>query len=162
MFRVRIYSIILHHTKHKSKYFPSDRLPNFLNAFCTKTLLLQRKASSLYSYPSDYTGNGKTREEAVPGVIASPVISPDKLAPLAASTHNCYYVRLKKNSFGAPTTGRAANPFVCVDSTCGQTFRWFRNHCPCHYCPPRNDYFAMESSPIPKFAGMGAALRKNI
>ena len=49
----------------------------------------------LYSYPFDYTGNGKTRGEAMIGVIASPNINPGKLALLATSTHNCYYVILK-------------------------------------------------------------------
>ena len=46
----------------------------------------------LYSYPFNYTGNGKTRGEAMIGVIASPNINPGKLALLATSTHNCYYV----------------------------------------------------------------------
>jgi hypothetical protein len=52
----------------------------------------------LHSYPSDYTGIGKTRGEAMIGVIASPNIIPGKLAHLATSTHNCHYVIYRKNA----------------------------------------------------------------
>lgn len=91
----------------------------------------------LYSYPFDYTGNGKTRGEAMIGVIASPNINPGKLALLATSTHNCYYV-----TGYMKLSGSCLHPIWLL--YINNSLKSIANH-----------IFLRKTAPIPAHSGMG-------
>ena len=92
------------------------------------------------------------------GVIAAPNFIPGKLAPLPLQ----HIIVIMCCQTGMVTANRSqtgvAIPLVRADSVDLAPLRIPSGV----FVRTRNDHFVMESSPIPKFAGMGAVVRKNI